>query len=87
MSRDGLLPKLFSAVHKTYKTRGIWSTWMQVSAVGIPALLVDIGDAADLSKWHAFAFVLVSLGVILLRRKQPDRPRRLREFRWCRSSR
>jgi basic amino acid/polyamine antiporter, APA family len=47
--------------------------------VGIPAGLVDIGDAADLSNIGTlFAFVLVSLGVIFLRRKQPDRPRSFR---------
>ena len=75
MSRDGLLPKLFSAVHKRYKTPH-WSTWIAGFAVGIPAGLVDIGDAADLSNIGTlFAFVLVSLGVIFLRRKQPDRPR------------
>jgi basic amino acid/polyamine antiporter, APA family len=45
-------------------------------AVGIPAGIFDIGDAADLSNIGTlFAFVLVSLGVIFLRRKQPDRPR------------
>ena len=47
--------------------------------MGIPAGLVDIGDAADLANIGTlFAFVLVSLGVIFLRRKQPDRPRAFR---------
>lgn len=78
MSRDGLLPKLFSAVHPKFKTPH-WSTWIACFAVGIPAGLVDIGDAADLSNIGTlFAFVLVSMGVILLRRKQPDRPREFR---------
>ncbi len=78
MSRDGLLPKLFSAVHKQFKTPH-WSTWIAGFAVGIPAGLVDIGDAADLSNIGTlFAFVLVSLGVIFLRRTQPDRPRGFR---------
>ena len=77
MSRDGLLPKLFSMVHPKYKTP-YWSTWIACFAVGIPAGLVDIGDAADLSNIGTlFAFVLVSLGVIFLRRTQPDRPARL----------
>ena len=76
MSRDGLLPKVFSAVHKTYKTPH-WSTWIAGFAVGIPAGLVDIGDAADLSNIGTlFAFVLVSLGVIL--RRHTDRPRGFR---------
>ena len=40
---------------------------------------MDIGDAADLSNIGTlFAFVLVSLGVIFLRRTQPDRPRGFR---------
>jgi APA family basic amino acid/polyamine antiporter len=78
MSRDGLLPKLFSAVHPKFKTP-YWSTWIACFAVGIPAGMVDIGDAADLSNIGTlFAFALVSLGVIFLRRKQPDRPRAFR---------
>jgi APA family basic amino acid/polyamine antiporter len=78
MSRDGLLPKLFSAVHPKFKTP-YWSTWIACFAVGIPAGLVDIGDAADLANIGTlFAFVLVSLGVIILRRKQPDRKRAFR---------
>jgi APA family basic amino acid/polyamine antiporter len=78
MSRDGLLPKLFSAVHPKFQTPH-WSTWIAGFAVGIPAGLVDIGDAADLSNIGTlFAFVLVSLGVIFLRRTQPHRPRGFR---------
>jgi APA family basic amino acid/polyamine antiporter len=78
MSRDGLLPQLFSAVHSKFKTPH-WSTWIAGLVVGLPAGLVDIGDAADLSNIGTlFAFVLVSFGVILLRRKQPDRPRGFR---------
>ncbi len=78
MSRDGLLPKFFSAVHDRYKTPH-WSTWIAGFAVGLPAGFVDLGDAADLSNIGTlFAFVLVSLGVIFLRRKQPDRPRGFR---------
>jgi len=78
MSRDGLLPKLFSAVHQRFKTP-YWSTWIACFAVGIPAGFVDIGDAADLTNIGTlFAFVLVSTGVILLRRRQPERPRAFR---------
>ncbi|HEY6969871.1 MAG TPA: amino acid permease [Candidatus Angelobacter sp.] len=78
MSRDGLLPRLFSAVHPIFKTPH-WSTWIAGAVVGIPAGLVDIGEAADLSNIGTlFAFVLVSLGVIFLRKSQPDRPRAFR---------
>ena len=75
MSRDGLFPKLFSQVHKRFKTPH-WSTWIAGLLVGIAGGIVDIGDAADLSNIGTlFAFVLVSLGVIFLRRTQPERPR------------
>ncbi|HKW75944.1 MAG TPA: amino acid permease [Terriglobales bacterium] len=75
MSRDGLLPKLFSAVHPKFKTPH-WSTWIAGAAVGIPAGIFGISEAADLSNIGTlFAFVLVSLGVLFLRRSDPDRPR------------
>ncbi|HXZ28017.1 MAG TPA: amino acid permease [Terriglobales bacterium] len=75
MSRDGLLPGLFSTLHKRFRTPH-WSTWIAGALVGIPAGIVDIGEAADLSNIGTlFAFVLVSLGVLVLRRTQPDRPR------------
>jgi len=78
MSRDGLLPKIFSVVHKEFKTPH-WSTWIAGFAVGLPSGLVDIGDAADLSNIGTlFAFVLVSLGVVFLRKTQPERPRGFR---------
>lgn len=78
MSRDGLLPKFFSTLHATFKTPH-WSTWIAGLAVGLPAGFVDIGQAADLSNIGTlFAFVLVSLGVIFLRKSQPDRKRAFR---------
>jgi len=78
MSRDGLFPKIFSRVHKRFKTPHV-STWIAGFAVGIPAGIFAVSDAADLSNIGTlFAFVLVSLGVIILRRKQPERPRAFR---------
>ena len=78
MSRDGLFPKLFSAVHKKYQTP-YWSTWIAGLAVGLPSGFFAISDAADLANIGTlFAFVLVSLGVIILRRSQPERPRAFR---------
>jgi APA family basic amino acid/polyamine antiporter len=75
MSRDGLFPKIFSVVHPKFKTPH-WSTWIAGFLVGLPAGVVDIGDAADLSNIGTlFAFVLVSVGVIVLRRTQPERKR------------
>jgi APA family basic amino acid/polyamine antiporter len=78
MSRDGLFPKLFSKVHPRFQTPYL-STWVAGFAVGIPAGLFAVSDAADLSNIGTlFAFVLVSLGVIMLRRSQPDRKRGFR---------
>ncbi len=78
MSRDGLLPRAFSKVHPRFKTPHI-STWIAGFAVGIPAGIWDIGTFADLSNIGTlFAFIVVSTGVLVLRKKQPDRPRGFR---------
>jgi basic amino acid/polyamine antiporter, APA family len=75
MSRDGLFPKFFSKIHPRFKTPH-WSTWVAGFAVGIPGAIFATEDAADLSNIGTlFAFALVSLGVIILRRTQPDRKR------------
>jgi len=78
MSRDGLLPRLFSKVHPVHRTPHV-STWVAGLAVGIPAGIWDVGTFADLSNIGTlFAFVLVSTGVIVLRRRQPERRRSFR---------
>jgi basic amino acid/polyamine antiporter, APA family len=78
MSRDRLLPAMFSAVHRRFQTPYI-STWIAGFVVGIPAGIWDIDTFAELSNIGTlFAFVLVSAGVIVLRRQQPDRPRSFR---------
>ena len=78
MSRDRLLPGVFSRVHPRFKTPHI-STWVAGLAVGIPAGIWDIGTFADLSNIGTlFAFILVSAGVIVLRRRQPERRRGFR---------
>jgi basic amino acid/polyamine antiporter, APA family len=78
MSRDGLLPKMFSKVHKEFQTPHI-STWIAGFVVGIPAGFWDIDTFAELSNIGTlFAFIVVSAGVIVLRRTQPERPRSFR---------
>jgi APA family basic amino acid/polyamine antiporter len=78
MSRDGLLPSMFSRVHPVHHTPHV-STWVAGFVVGIPAGVWDIATFADLSNIGTlFAFALVSAGVLVLRRKQPDRPRSFR---------
>ncbi len=78
MSRDGLLPQFFSRVHRRHKTPHI-STWVAGLAVGIPAGIWDIGTFADLASIGTlFAFVVVSAGVLILRKTQPERRRGFR---------
>jgi basic amino acid/polyamine antiporter, APA family len=78
MSRDGLFPRIFSRVHRNYLTPD-FSTWVAGFVVGIPAGLLDIGTFADLSNIGTlFAFTLVATGVLILRYREPDRPRAFR---------
>ncbi len=78
MSRDGLLPKLFSRIHPKHQTPHI-STWIAGFVVGVPAGVWDIGTFADLSNIGTlFAFVVVSAGVLILRRTRPNAERTFR---------
>jgi basic amino acid/polyamine antiporter, APA family len=82
MSRDGLLPKVFAKVHPKFKTPHV-STWIAGLFVGIPAGIWDIGTFADLSNIGTlFAFIVVSAGVLVLRKTQPERPRSFK-VPWC----
>jgi APA family basic amino acid/polyamine antiporter len=78
MSRDRLLPGFFSRVHPRFQTPHV-STWLAGFLVGIPAGIFDISWFSDLSNIGTlFAFIVVSVGVIVLRKKQPERPRGFR---------
>lgn len=75
MARDGLLPKYFSAVHPKFRTPHVTTIWTGVF-VGFFAAFVDINEAVELTNIGTlFAFVLVNIGIIILRYKEPDRPR------------
>ena len=78
MSRDGLLPKIFSHVHPKYKTPFL-STWITGIVVAIIAGITPINTVAELVNIGTLsAFVFVSIGVIVLRKTQPDLPRSFR---------
>ncbi len=78
MSRDGLLPTIFSHIHPRFRTPSV-ATWVAGFVVGIPAGLLDIGTVSNLSNIGTlFAFVLVSIAVLILRFREP---RRHRDFR------
>ena len=75
MARDGLLPPYFARLHPRFRTPYITTIWTGVF-VGLTAMVIDIGSAAELTNIGTlFAFILVSTGVIVLRRTAPLRPR------------
>ena len=78
MSRDGLLPRVFGRVHSKFQTPHV-GTWIAGFVVGIPAGIWDIDTFAELSNIGTlFAFIVVSAGVIVMRKKQPERYRSFR---------
>jgi len=78
MSRDGLLPEVFGRVHPRFRTPYL-STIVTGSVVAIAAGLLPIGVLSQLvSIGSLLAFVLVCIGVVILRRTAPDVPRPFR---------
>lgn len=78
MSRDGLLPKAFSHVHVKYKTP-FTSTWILGTIAAFIGALFPLDRLAELVNIGTLtAFTLVSIGVIVLRKTQPDLPRAFR---------
>lgn len=78
MSKDGLLPKTFSEVHPTFKTPAKANAWLFL-LVGLFAAFVPgdiVGDMTSIGT--LFAFMLVSVGVILMRKTDPDAVRPFR---------
>ncbi len=83
MARDGLLPKWASAVHPKFRTPHR-TTIVMGAIVGLWALVGDAGETYDLTNIGTlFAFTLVAVGVLVLRRLEPNRPRPFRiAFVW-----
>ncbi len=78
MARDGLLPPVFSKIHPKYQTPyvGTILTGLFVATFSAFANIAEVVDLTNIGT--LFAFVLVSIGVILLRRQEPDRHRPFR---------
>jgi APA family basic amino acid/polyamine antiporter len=75
MSRDGLLPPVVSQVHPRFKTPWV-TTVITGIAVMIPAALFTVREAGSLvSIGTLLAFVIVSVGVLALRIREPNLPR------------
>jgi APA family basic amino acid/polyamine antiporter len=78
MSQDGLLPKLFSDIHPTrhtpWKSNALFAVFVGSAVAFLPGNL--FGEMCSVGT--LLAFVLVCIGVIVLRRTNPDLPRKFR---------
>jgi APA family basic amino acid/polyamine antiporter len=78
MSRDSLLPPALSRVHETFRTPYRISIIVGILVAGL-AGFVSLDTLADLTNIGTlFAFMLVSIAVVILRRTRPDLPRSFR---------
>src|SRR5215203_1085076 len=75
MSKDGLLPKIFSDVHPKFRTpfksNFMFMLFVSLFAAFVPARVV--GEMTSIGT--LFAFILVCIGVWVMRRKMPELPR------------
>lgn len=78
MSRDHLLPPVLATVHPTFRTPWVITAVVTV-VVALVAGLTPVGVLEEMVNIGTLsAFVLVSVGVLVLRRKRPDLPRSFR---------
>lgn len=72
MSQDGLIPKAFGELHPKYKTP-FKANWILFLFVGAFAAFVPGSIAGDLTSFGTlFAFVLVCIGILLMRKTNPE---------------
>lgn len=75
MSRDGLLPRFFGQLHNTFrtpfKTNIFFMFFVSIFAGFVP--VSDLGHMVSIGT--LFAFVLVCIGVLIMRKRMPDVPR------------
>ncbi len=78
MARDGFLPKAFARVHPKYGTPH-FATIVTGVVVSLTAGIANIDEMVDLTNIGTlFAFILVCLGIMILRFRDPDRKRPFR---------
>ena len=78
MSRDGLLPASFSNIHPKFRTPWL-SNLMFMLFVGLFAAFAPIQIVGEMTSIGTlFAFVLVCIGIVVMRRTHPDHPRPFR---------
>ncbi len=75
MARDGLLPEKLSTVHTKYRTPHI-VTMITGGAIALAAAFFPVGKLADISNAGTlYAFMMVAIAVLVLRKREPDRKR------------
>src|SRR5581483_1295664 len=78
MARDGLLPQTFARIHPRFQTPHV-TTILTGVAVGVCAMFTSIDEMVDLTNIGTlFAFILVCVGIIVLRSREPERHRAFR---------
>jgi basic amino acid/polyamine antiporter, APA family len=78
MARDGLLPKVFAAVHPTFRTPWLSNLLFMVFA-GVAGGFLPISSLGHMTSFGTLlAFVIVCVGVMVLRRTDPSRRRAFR---------
>jgi APA family basic amino acid/polyamine antiporter len=78
MARDGLLPQSFARVHPRYRTPHV-TTILTGVVVGVCAMFTSIDEMVDLTNIGTlFAFILVMVGILILRKREPNRARGFR---------
>ena len=78
MSRDGLIPRLFSDIHPIHRTPWKSNLLLMVICALLGGLvpIAQLGDVTNIGT--LFAFVMVCIGIIVMRRTRPDLPRPFR---------
>jgi APA family basic amino acid/polyamine antiporter len=72
MSRDGLLPKIFSRIHPKFKTPS-FATIITGLVVGIPAMMLNLTVVTDLTSIGTlFAFIIVCAGILVLQNQKME---------------
>lgn len=78
MSKDGLVPKLFSKLHPKFRTPYV-SNWVFLLLIATFAAFIPghiVGEMTSIGT--LFAFILVCLGILVMRKTMPDAPRAFR---------
>jgi APA family basic amino acid/polyamine antiporter len=75
MARDGLLPQSLAKVHPKFRTPHV-TTILTGVVVAVFATFTTIDEMVDLTNIGTlFAFMLVCIGIVIMRKREPNRPR------------